>query len=79
MAQIVNMHEAKTHLSRLVERAMTGEDIVIARAGEPAVRLVPCERPSPRVPGGAQHLFTIRDDFDDPLPEDLLKHFEAKR
>jgi prevent-host-death family protein len=76
VAHIVNMHEAKTHLSRLVERAMTGEDIVIARAGEPAVRLVPCDPPAPRVPGGAKHLFTIREDFDDPLPPDLLKYFE---
>lgn len=76
MAYIVNMHEAKTHLSRLVERAMKGEDIVIARAGEPAVRLVPCDPPAPRVPGGAKHLFTVHDDFDDPLPPDLLKHFD---
>ena len=78
MAHIVNMHEAKTHLSRLVERALTGEDIVIARAGAPAVRLVPCGPPAPRVPGQAQHLFTIREDFDDPLPADLQKHLESQ-
>ena len=79
MAQIVNLHEATTHLSRLVERAMAGEDIVIARAGDPAVRLVPCDPPPPRVAGRTLVRFTIREDFDDPLPKDLLKHFELER
>ena len=67
VAHIVNMHDAKTHLSRLVERALTGE---------PAVRLVTCDPPAPRVPGEAKHLFTIRDALDNPLPQDLLKYFE---
>lgn len=58
---------------------MAGEDSVIARAGEPSVRLVSCDPPAPRLPGGAQDLFTIREDFDDPLPKDVLKHFELKR
>jgi prevent-host-death family protein len=48
MSEQVNIHEAKTHFSRLVERAAAGEEIVIARAGEPRARLVPLERPSGR-------------------------------
>ena len=52
MSEIVNMHEAKTSLSRLVERALAGEDIVIARNGEPLVKLVPVPKePKQRVPG----------------------------
>ena len=53
MAATVNMHEAKTHFSKLVERALAGEDIVVARAGKPCVRLVPVvEEPlPPRTPG----------------------------
>jgi prevent-host-death family protein len=48
MTDQVNIHEAKTHLSRLVERAAAGEEIVIAKAGEPKARLVPLERPRTR-------------------------------
>jgi prevent-host-death family protein len=65
----VNIHEAKTHLSRLVDRAEKGEEIVIARAGKPIVRL---ERIAPlgrRVPGVDKGRVVIHPDFDDPLPE----------
>ena len=48
MSEQVNIHEAKTHFSRLVERAAAGEEIVIAKAGQPRARLVPLERPSGR-------------------------------
>jgi prevent-host-death family protein len=52
MAEIVNMHQAKTSLSRLVERALAGEDVVIARNGQPPVRLIPIvKKREPRVPG----------------------------
>lgn len=66
---VVNVHEAKTHLSALIARAEAGEDIVIARAGKPVLRLVPVETPR-RVFGGL-HL-DVPDDFDTPLPEDEL-------
>ena len=65
-----NLHEAKTHLSRLVDAALTGEDVVIARAGKPLVRLVPVEPPpEPRRLGLDAGRIVIADDFDEPLPE----------
>ena len=63
----VNIHEAKTHLSRLLVRAAAGEQIVIARAGVPLAMLVPIDRPRPRAPGNDR--IVVRSDFDDPLPE----------
>ncbi len=66
----VNMHEAKTHLSRLVEEAVNGEEVVIARAGRPLVTLVPyVEKKQLRKPGGWEGKVWISDDFDDPMPE----------
>jgi prevent-host-death family protein len=74
---IVNIHEAKTHLSRLVERVVTGEEIVIARAGHPLVRMVPyLERSEPRVPGTMSGRIAIEADFD-ATPEWLLGAFEG--
>ena len=71
MAQeMVNIHEAKTHLSRLVERAEAGEEIVIARAGVPVARLVPLiEVARKRVPGVWKGKVSIADDFDASDPE----------
>ena len=74
----VNIHEAKTHLSRLVERAAAGEEIVIARNGRPVARLVGIEEDdTPRVPGSMRGRFTVPDDFDAPLPPDLLAAFNG--
>ena len=67
---VVNVQEAKTSLSSLIARAEAGEDIVIARAGKPVLRLVPLEAPEPRRFGGMD--FVVPDDFDAPLPEDEL-------
>ena len=67
----VNVLEAKTQLSRLLDRAEAGEDVIIARAGHPVVRLVPiASEPSqaPRVLGALAGKGWIADDFDDPLP-----------
>jgi len=62
----VNIHDAKTHLSRLIERVETGQEIVIARAGRPVARLVPFRpRTSPRVPGAWRGLVRIAPDFDE--------------
>ena len=72
----VNIHEAKTHLSRLLQRAADGEDIVIAKAGEPMVRLVPyVPAAKPRVPGAWKGKGWIADDLDDPLPDTMLAAF----
>jgi prevent-host-death family protein len=69
VATKVNVHEAKTHLSRLLEKARAGEEIVIAKAGRPIVRLVPVtERPPKRQPGTLKGLVKMDDAFFDPLP-----------
>ncbi|QAA76334.1 MAG: hypothetical protein BIP78_0568 [Candidatus Bipolaricaulis sibiricus] len=74
----VNVHEAKTHLSRLLARVEGGEEVVIARAGRPIARLVPIsERPDRRVPGTARGKVTIAPDFEAPLPESVLREFEG--
>ena len=70
MSTIVNVHEAKTHLSRLLERAHAGEEIVLAKAGIPYSRLVPLGSAQPRVPGIAEGW--IDDSFFEPLPESEL-------
>ena len=76
----VNLYEAKTQLSRLVERAARGEEIVIAKAGEPKARLVPLARPvKDRRPGDWRGRIVIGPDFDAPLPEDVLDDFEGRR
>ncbi|MDQ3662681.1 MAG: type II toxin-antitoxin system Phd/YefM family antitoxin [Actinomycetota bacterium] len=72
----VGVHEAKTHLSRLLRRVAVGEEIVIARGGKPVARLVPIERGGARRLGMDEGLFKVPDDFDAPLPEDLQTAFE---
>jgi prevent-host-death family protein len=65
MSEIVNMHQAKTSLSRLVERALAGEEVVIARNGEPLVKLVPIPKPrKPRVPGRLKGKVWMSPDFE---------------
>jgi prevent-host-death family protein len=74
----INIHEAKTHFSRLLERVNRGEEIVIAKAGKPVARIVPYEvKPSMRVPGTAKGKIQIGKNFEDPLPKNLLKFFES--
>ena len=75
----VNVQEAKTHLSRLLEEAVEGEEIVIAKAGKPYVRLVPClPEQSPRPLGGWEGKVWIAADFDE-TPEEVIRLFEGKR
>ncbi len=77
MPQQVNIHEAKTHLSRLLARVQEGEEIIIAKAGRPIARLVPIHaRPKRRRPGSAKGKVLIAPDFDAPLPEEVLAEFE---
>ena len=75
--KIVNIHEAKTHLSRLLADVAAGEEIVIAKAGKPVARIVPVagQRPE-RVLGIDKGRVVINDDFDEPLPDDVLAGFE---
>lgn len=71
------MTEAKTHLSDLVERAARGEEFIIAKGDQPMARLIPLARPANRrPPGGWEGRIYISDNFDAPLPPDILRGFE---
>jgi len=72
----VNIYDAKTTFSKLIKKAMAGEKIIIARSGKPVAKLVPFQKPcGDRVPGSAMGKISIAQDFDAPLPDDLLKAF----
>jgi prevent-host-death family protein len=72
----INIHAAKTHLSGLVEEAAAGEEIIIAKAGKPVARLVALEKPAFRRAWGAlKGRIHASDDFDAPLPSEILKGF----
>jgi prevent-host-death family protein len=75
MTELVNIYDAKTQLSRLIDRAAAGDDILIGRAGKPMVRLVPVEDAVPRQPGLLKGL-AVPDALFDPLPEDELALWE---
>jgi prevent-host-death family protein len=76
---IYNLYEAKNALSKLVDRAAAGEEIVIAKAGKPRARLVAFPRATVlRKPGGWEGKVRISDDFDDPLPEELAAAFDGR-
>ena len=74
---VVNVHQAKTQLSRLLAQVETGEEVVIARRGEPVARLVGCKLPGKRQPDVLKGKVTVPDSFLDPLPEEELKAWEA--
>lgn len=71
----VGVHEAKTTLSALLRRVAAGEEITITSSGEPVARLVPVQRGQERVFGIDEGVFEVPEDFNDPLPEDVLKDF----
>jgi prevent-host-death family protein len=76
--ETVSLYEAKTHLSRLVERAAAGEEIVIAKSGRPRARLVPLEDTrARRVPGRGKGRWRVGKDFDAPLPDEVIRGFEG--
>ncbi len=77
MTIVVNIHEAKTQLSKLLVRISMGEEIIIARAGKPVARLAPFDAKLARRPGSAQGQIWIAPDFDAPLPAEILEAFEA--
>ncbi len=75
----VNVHEAKTHLSRLLRRVAAGEEVVISRAGKPMARLVPVAAAKrPRELGRDRGKIWIAEDFDAPLPDEILAKFEGR-
>ena len=71
----VNIHDAKTHFSKLLERVALGEEIIIARAGEPVAKLSPLAPRRARTPGGAEDL-KVPESFFEALPQDFMRHFE---
>ncbi len=72
----VNVHEAKTHFSKLLARVEKGHQVLISRAGKPVARLVPhAERPRAPVFGADRGTFAVPEDFDAPLPDDVLASF----
>ncbi len=77
--KISNIHEAKSQLSKLIESALAGEEIVIAKAGKPLVKLIPYqEDKQPRTPGGWEGKVVMSDDFDDELTADILQGFTGE-
>lgn len=77
--QTINIHEAKTHLSRLVEIVAAGEEVIIAKTGKPMVRLVPLAKPPGRRKLGLlAGKMVVPDDFDAPLSDDVLASFEGR-
>ena len=73
----VGVHEAKTQLSRLLRIVESGEEVVIARDGRPVARLVPVPASATRILGRDQGQFNVPDNFNAPLPDDLLNVFES--
>ncbi|WP_419939158.1 type II toxin-antitoxin system Phd/YefM family antitoxin [Candidatus Palauibacter sp.] len=78
MTRVVNVHEAKTQLSRLLAQVEAGEDVVIARRGEPVARLVACKPPGKRQPDVLKGTIAVPDSFFDPLPEEELAAWEGR-
>jgi prevent-host-death family protein len=77
--ETVSLYQAKTRLSSLVERAAEGHEIVIAKSGKPKARLVPLESTRPeRRPGRGRGKWRVGPDFDAPLPDDVIEHFEGR-
>jgi len=77
MPKIVNIHEAKTHLSRLIRRVEAGEEVVIARGGQPVARLVRVDPVGRRLLGMDRGEVYVADDFDEPLDSSILDEFEG--
>ena len=76
---LVNIHEAKTHFSKLVDKAMNGEEVIIGKSGKPVVKLVAIQSKKPkRLPGALKGQIRISDDFDAPMSDDILEEFEGK-
>lgn len=75
----VNIYDAKTHLSQLVDAAASGEDVVVSRHGKPLVRITRLEPPKPRIRFGLlEGKLTVAADFDAPLPDEVLAGFEGR-
>lgn len=75
---LMNVHQAKTHFSRLLLAVAEGEEVTIAKAGKPVAKLVSCNPvPAKRIPGRGRGKVWVADDFDAPLPDEILKGFDS--
>lgn len=73
---LINIHEAKTHFSKLINQVLNGDEVIIAKGGKPVIRLVAyTQKEEIRQGGQLRDLLTISEDFNDPLPDDILKLF----
>lgn len=79
MARILNLYQAKSQLSALVEEAAAGKEVVIAKAGVPRARLVPLKTRARRQPGGSKGRIRVAADFDAPLPASVLDAFTGRK
>ena len=79
MAKVINLYEAKSQLSSLVEEAAGGKDIIIAKAGVPRARLGPIKAVARRKPGGSKGRIRIAADFDAPLPASVMSGFTGRK
>ena len=75
---VFNVHEAKTHFSRILAQVQAGREVVIAKAGQPIARIVPIRDQRPRRPDVERGGLWVAEDFDAPLPDDLLDAFEGR-
>ena len=81
MGDTINLYDAKTNLSKLVDRAAAGEEIVIAKSGKPKAKLVPYQPPRKKRRVGGQNLLGITylaDDWDEPLPPEIQRYFDGE-
>ena len=79
MATVVNIHQAKTHLSKIVDEASAGREVIIAKAGRKVARLVPIEpKPRPKKLGGLKGRIKVPDDFNMPLDASVIAGFEGR-
>jgi prevent-host-death family protein len=74
----LNIHAAKTQFSRLIEEVEDGEEVIIAKAGKPVARLVPIDKRAKRKLGALAGRLMVPDDFDAPLPDEVLAAFEGR-
>lgn len=73
---IVNIHEAKTHFSKLIQQVVNGEEIIVAKSGVPLIKMIPYEKSSTSRKGGQlKGMMLVKDNFDEPLPREYLKSF----
>lgn len=73
---LINIHDAKTHFSKLINQALKGDEVIIARGGKPLIKLIPyTEEPHFRRGGQLKGMIQMSDDFDAPLPDNILKQF----